>query len=274
MTDMAVVMARGLGTRMQREQDGLELDAAAARVAEKGLKALIPLNGRPFLDYLADGLLRAGFRRICLVVAPDADEMRREARRISAASGAQVDCAVQEKPRGTADAVRAAEGFVGGEEFLLTNGDNLFAVEDLRRMADLPDGRCAVGAFDRDELARRGNIAPERVKSFAVLSLGEDDGLRAIVEKPENPERFARDGRLLVNMNLYRFTPHIFEYCRAVQPDPQRGELELTAAVTDLIADGEVPFDVAPCRGAVLDLTGRADIPRVERALEGRELSF
>ncbi len=274
MTHKAVVMARGLGTRMQREEEGVALAENAARVAEQGLKALIPLNGRPFLDYLTDALIRAGFSRICLVVAPDADLLRQHARRIGEATGASLECAVQQEPLGTADAVLAAEDFAGDDEFLLTNGDNLFALDDLRRMADLPEGRCAVGAFDRDELARAGNIAPDRVRSFAVLSMDGTGQLRGIVEKPVNPERFARDGRLLVNMNLYHFTPHIFGRCRAVEPDPQRGELELTAAVTELIASGEVPFDVVHCTGPVLDLTGRADIPRVERALEGRRLSF
>jgi len=77
-----------------------------------------------------------------------------------------------------------------------------------------------------------------------------------------------------VGMNLYRFTPAVFEACRRVEPDPARGELELTAAVNGLAESGRVPFRVDFCRGAVLDLTSRADVAGVEAALVGRELSF
>ena len=92
----------------------------------------MPLLGRPMLDYVADSLLCAGLRHVCLVIGPDADEMREAARRIEAASGARVVCAVQQEPRGTADAVLAAEEFAAGDAFVLTNGDNLYPTAALR----------------------------------------------------------------------------------------------------------------------------------------------
>ncbi len=45
----AVVLARGLGTQMRREDAGAALDDAQAAVAARGVKAMIPI-GRPFLD--------------------------------------------------------------------------------------------------------------------------------------------------------------------------------------------------------------------------------
>ena len=47
----AVILARGLGTRMRRPEGGLELTSAQSAVAETGLKAMIPI-GRPFLDFV------------------------------------------------------------------------------------------------------------------------------------------------------------------------------------------------------------------------------
>ncbi|KPK62751.1 MAG: hypothetical protein AMK73_05690 [Planctomycetes bacterium SM23_32] len=271
----AVILARGLGTRMQRSHPGMELEPEAERAARMGLKALIPLNGRPFLDYVVDSVLRAGLREICLVTAPDAQAMREHARRIAAASGARVECAVQQEPLGTADAVLAAEDFVGDETFVLCNGDNLYPLEALQGLVGLSDRGCWLAAFDTEELTRQGNVAPERVKSFAVVTAeGGGNNLKEIVEKPPDPERYRRDGRIWVSMNLYRLTPGIFGACRRVKPSPERGELELTAAVADLAASGESAFRVLFCRGGVLDLTSRADLPAVEAALKGRDLCF
>jgi len=274
MTHKGVVLARGLGTRMQKERPGVDLGAESRRLAEQGLKALMPLGGRPFLDYVVDSLLRAGLTRLCYVIAPEADLLREHAACVGKAMGAEVTCAVQTEPRGTADAVLAAEGFAGGDSFVVCNGDNLYPDQALSALAARQDEGCWLAAFDRDELVRHGNIAPERVKDFAVVSAAPDGRLKQIVEKPALPEHYLQNGKLWVSMNLYRFTSAVFGACRRIAPDPKRGELELTAAVADLVARGETPFRVVFCGGGVLDLTSRADVPGAERALKGRELCF
>jgi glucose-1-phosphate thymidylyltransferase len=274
MTRKAVVLARGLGTRMRRETPGIALGPERECLAAQGLKTLMPLAGRPFLDYVADSLLRAGLRSICYVIAPDAEVLREHAARVGEATGARIECAVQEKPRGTADAVLSAEAFVSGEAFVMCNADNLYPDEALAALARLDDTNCWLAAFGRDELVRCGNIAPERVRDFAVVKASEGGELQTIVEKPADPEQYLRDRRLWVSMNLYRFTPEIFASCRRIGPDPQRGELELTAAVADLMATGKAAFRVLFCKGGVLDLTSRADILAAEAALKGRKLCF
>ncbi len=274
MTEKAVVLGRGLGTRMQRRGAGVELAGEQAELADRGFKALMPLRGRPFLDYVVDSLVRAGFRRTCLVIAPDADVVREHARRTAAAAGVEVRCAVQDEARGTADAVLAAEDFVGRDPFVLCNGDNLYPDRALAGLAELDDADCWLAAFARDEMVRHGNIAPQRVKDFAVVTASEGGDLLSIVEKPPDPERYLQNGKLWVNMNLYRFTSDVFEACRAVKPDPRRGELELTAAVAGLLEADRPNFRVLFCEGGVLDLTTRADVLAVEQALAGRQLCF
>ena len=274
MTQKAVVMARGLGTRMQREAEGVELSEEHLRAARAGQKALMPLLGRPMLDYVVDSLLQAGLRHVCLVIAPEADAMRQAARRISAVAGARIECAVQQEPRGTADAVLAAEDFAAGDTFVVCNGDNLYPSAALGQLARLQDGDCRVVGFDRDGLLRHSNIAPERIKAFAAMTVAEDGRLTGIVEKPPDVERYVRDGHLWVNMNLYRFAPAIFDACRSIKPDPVRHELELTAAVAELVRRGKPAFRVVFSEDGVLDLTSRSDIPAAERALADRRLSF
>ena len=272
-THKAVVLARGLGKRM-RKGEGRPLAPDAERAARDGLKGLIPFQGRPFLDYVMGSLIEAGLRRICLVIAPDADALKDYARRTSDASGAEITWSVQQEPRGTADAVLAAAEFVGDEAFVMSNCDNLYPREALRQLAGLSGPECCVAAFDSEEMVRQSNFAPERVRSFAVVVSSRDGLVEEIVEKPAEPERYVRDGRLWVNMNLYRFTPPIFDACRRIEPHPERKELELTSAVALLAREGRVPFRVIQCRGGVLDLTSRDDVGTVEKLLKGRTPAF
>ena len=58
-TDKAVILARGLGTRMRKSDADAALDAKQAAAAETGIKALIPID-RPFLDYVLHVIAQAG----------------------------------------------------------------------------------------------------------------------------------------------------------------------------------------------------------------------
>lgn len=274
MTEKVVILARGLGTRMRRQPEDVHLDGASERVADRGLKALIPMAGRPFLDYVVDPMLRAGLRRVCLVIAPGCGPLQHYARSLSERSGAEVCWAVQEEPLGTADAVLAARSFAGPDPFVVANSDNLYPRRALERLvAGRPDC-CRVVGFDREALVTRGNIARDRVGTLSVLEADEEGNLLRIVEKPADPERHARRGRVWVGMNLYRFTPAIFDACESIEPDPERGELELTTAVQALLDAGRVPFELICSSDGVLDLTGRRDVVSARRALRGHRPDF
>ncbi|MEN6405747.1 MAG: hypothetical protein ABFC77_04665, partial [Thermoguttaceae bacterium] len=68
--DHAVILARGLGTRMRKSDPAAQLDPSQAAMADCGLKAMIPI-GRPFLDYVLHVLARAGYRKVCLLIGPE-----------------------------------------------------------------------------------------------------------------------------------------------------------------------------------------------------------
>ena len=74
-TTRAVVMARGLGTRMRAGADAAALDPAQAAAADAGLKAMMPF-GRPFLDFVLHDLAEAGIREVALVLGPEHDVVR------------------------------------------------------------------------------------------------------------------------------------------------------------------------------------------------------
>ena len=122
----AVILARGLGTRMQREAEGVELDEETKRAANTGMKAMIPVEGRPFLDYGIQELLDAGLSQICLVIGPSHDTLRNYYAGLSArAENFTISFAYQEHADGTAKAVAAAREFVGEDEFIVVNCDKI-----------------------------------------------------------------------------------------------------------------------------------------------------
>jgi glucose-1-phosphate thymidylyltransferase len=258
----ALVLARGLGTRMRAADPDARLSEGQRAAADAGLKAMIPVNGRPFLDYGLSALADAGVTAVALIVAPDHDAVRRH---YAASPPARVSLSyiVQPEARGTADAVLAAAGWTAGEPFLALNADNLYPVAALAALVVLDEPGLPV--FDRDDLVATGNIPLDRVRSFAILDVDPDGYLTRIVEKPATLERAS----FLVSMNCWRFDARIFDACRDV-PRSARGEFELPEAVALATRRG-VRFRALRVRGPVLDLSRRADTLDVERRLAGRE---
>lgn len=277
MINKAVILARGLGTRMQKQVEGVELDEQTRKAADAGSKALIPVSedGRPFLDYAIQELLDAGFTDICLVIAPDNSVMRDRYQGISSrASDFRIQFAYQVEPRGTADAVHAAEEFAGDDEIVMVNCDNLYSVAALETLRKAPKDACYAAGYERESMVAKGNIEPERVSRFAVVEVDGDWNLKRVVEKPERPEDYALEGKVYVSMNLFRFTPAIFTACENIAPDPVRGELELPTAAQYVIDHGLAPFKVLPTTEGVFDLTSKADIAPLQERLRQRKLNF
>jgi glucose-1-phosphate thymidylyltransferase len=261
----AVILARGMGTRMRREDSAAILNPEQSAAADAGVKAMMPV-GRPFLHYVLSALADAGITQVCLVVAPDADAIREHFTREARPTRFTMEFAEQDQPRGTADALLAAESFAGGERFLALNADNYYPVESYRALTALPGA--GVAGFDRDVLVLGGNIDAARIRRYALLRVTPDGLLADIVEKPDEGTAAAMGAQALVSMNLWAFTPAIFEACRRVTPSG-RGELELPDAVRIAMSELAVPFRVVPIAAPVLDLASRSDISSVASALQG-----
>lgn len=263
----AVILARGLGIRM-RASGSVGLTAEQADAADAGAKAMMPV-GRPLLDYTLTALADAGVRRVCIVIGPAHENVRQYYRRLSPRR-VTVEFAVQDEPRGTADAVLAGEAFAGDAPFICLNGDNYYPVAAFRALGAL-DGPGLV-AFDREGLATGGNIEAQRVGQFAVVEVDDSGHLLKILEKPDPVTLAGMAGPVAVSMNCWRFDASIFPACRAVTPS-RRGELEITDAVGLLIASAR-PFCVAPLCAPVLDLSSRDDIAAVAALLADVEVNL
>jgi glucose-1-phosphate thymidylyltransferase len=252
---------------MRRADASAAVDDAQRAAADAGLKGMIPI-GRPFLDYVISALADAGIRAVCLVVAPEHGRMREHYANEAAARRVGVHFAVQREPRGTADAVLAAEPFADGQHVLVLNSDNYYPVHTLRALREL--GTAGVAAFERDSLIRLGNVSAGRVASFSVLDIDDDGTLRRIVEKPDAPTIAAMEPEVYVGMNSWSLPPEIYEACRRIAPSA-RGELELPSAVQYAIDRLGVRFRALRFHDGVLDLSSRGDIAAVAERLRDVE---
>lgn len=264
----AVILARGLGSRMRKEAEGVSLSEEQAKAADAGVKAMISV-GRPFLDHVITALADSGFTEICLVIGPEHDMIRDyydnvEKNRVT------ISYAVQEEPLGTANAVLSAEEFAGQDRVLVINSDNYYPAEALRMLADVP-GSALIG-FEREAMLTKSNIAPERIAAFALATSDAEGNLAELVEKPDEATIARLGDDAVLSMNCWLCGPAIFEAARSI-PMSARGEYEITDAVRAAIDAGD-PYRVVRANVGVLDLSNRGDIASVVEALEGREANL
>ncbi|MDU1065304.1 MAG: nucleotidyltransferase family protein [Cutibacterium avidum] len=265
----AVIMARGLGTRMRKAAVGVSLTAEQASAAQAGVKAMISLDGRPFLDYVISSLADVGFDQFCLVIGPEHDLIR-DYYDCCEKSRVEITYAIQEQPLGTADAVAAAEHFAGDDRVLVVNSDNFYPEDAVARLREVPAS--ATLGFTKRAMIDQSNIDPERIRAFALLDSDDSGQLTDIIEKPAPEVVDAAGETALVSMNCFLLTPRIFEACRSIEKSA-RGEYEIVDAVRWMVEQGE-RFAVVPVEAGVLDMSNRGDIASVVDALGGREVKL
>jgi glucose-1-phosphate thymidylyltransferase len=273
----AVLLARGLGSRMKQESAAAltPMQAAAAAAGAKGMMpianpaAALGKSGpsRPFLDYVLSALADAGCTQVCLVVAPDHDAIRAYYEGPGRPARVQITYAVQDVADGTARAVQAAQPFAGRDPFLVLNSDNLYPAAVLGSLTALREP--GLPGYRRDALVRDSGFPPERVNAFAAIEVDDDWYLKRIVEKPGAAYYETAGPDALISMNVWRFDQGIFDACRDV-PRSARGEFELPEAVGLAAARG-ARFRVVPASGPVLDLSRPSDVALVSERLAGQE---
>lgn len=233
-----VIAAAGQGTRM------LEL-------SKNKSKHLIEVEKRPFLAYVLDNLMQAGYNDITLVVGFKEnlmEEFRKEflkytesLMRIKLINQHKI-LGPREKEYGTACPIKCVKDEIGGENFIYLYGDNLFSINDLKSM-NIDDDFCYIAGL------RHKN--PEK---YGVLIRDGEDFLEKIIEKPK---KFVGD---LINAGLYKFTPEIFEKLPLVK-ESSRGEYEITDAISLLAQDKKVK--IKEIKDFWLDFGNPEDVKKV-----------
>jgi bifunctional UDP-N-acetylglucosamine pyrophosphorylase/glucosamine-1-phosphate N-acetyltransferase len=233
----AVIMAAGLGTRMKSSVP----------------KHLHPLLGRRLVDWVIEAAREVGPDPLVVVASPDHRD---------AFTGVEV--AVQERPLGTGDAVRAARPSVDSAgELLVLSGDHPLltgaALEELIAAHRQAAAAATVLSFEPSDPRRYGRV------------LRDGDGrLRSIVEAADaSPEELAVAE---VNSSIYVFdAEHLWPALAQLEPHNAQGELYLTDVVRNLVEAGqEVAVHVARDAAEIEGVNTRAELAAAAAVLRDR----
>ncbi len=195
-----IVLAGGAGTRLYP-------------MTRSCSKQLMPIYDKPMVYYPLSLLLLAGIRDILVITTPDDHDAFVRLLGDGRQWGVNLQHAVQETPRGLADAFLVAESFLAGESCCLVLGDNIFYGDGLgTQLADAARRQTGATVF------AHAVADPER---YGVVEFDAVGRATSIVEKPTVPRsNWAVTG-------LYFYDHRVVDIASSLRPS-ERGELEIT----------------------------------------------
>ncbi|MGB2312693.1 MAG: sugar phosphate nucleotidyltransferase [Flavobacteriaceae bacterium] len=275
MTENIIILAGGASSRMKKSVDQ-NLSPEKVAQANQLSKGLIELGGKPFLSYLLDNILQAGFKNVYIITGENSQMFRRAFEINPDFVDLNIQFATQyipegrQKPYGTADALyQCIEQYPNLKEdtFCVCNSDNLYSLNALKNLKNA-NSHQAILAYDIDHL----KYPKERIARFAVMKFDDDYNLTTIVEKPE-PDKIVdytdAHQKIRVSMNIFLFDgKSFFKYLESCPAHPVRDEKELPTALMNMIEDNIKVMGI-PIAGHVPDLTSKNDIAILENYFSG-----
>jgi NDP-sugar pyrophosphorylase family protein len=207
--DTAVILAAGRGSRLR--------EVTAARS-----KALAPIAGKPIIQRVIDSLQEAGITRFIVVGAPHDTELKE-----LCASMPFTRHATQEKPLGSANALKACEGLVP-EHFLVCACDSLIPSKDVTALIQKHSA-------ENSATLSIIEVAPEISLGARSVVTMHGDLITNIIEKPAPGERLTN----LSSLPLYVLSHAVFDEIASLTLSA-RGEYELPEAFRELIKKGKI----------------------------------